>query len=166
MGGSAGRGNHSAAAEFNFACDPEAAEIIFGAGLPIRMFGLDVGRICTVSRADAEALRALGGERAETVADHLEAYLRIRSPDGSAPMPFYDPTVSAWLLDPDCIGFEPRASRSKPSAAHTRGMSVCEFRVPKRGAPNALVAMSADAARFPRALARSPGERDRPCALT
>ena len=43
MGGSVySGGNWSSAAEFNIAVDPEAADIVFNAGIPITMCGLDV----------------------------------------------------------------------------------------------------------------------------
>lgn len=40
MGGAIGLGNWSPAAEFNILVDPEAAEIVFGYGLPVTMIPL------------------------------------------------------------------------------------------------------------------------------
>lgn len=42
MAGSGGAGNATALAEFNVWHDPEAAAIVFGSGVPLTMYGLDV----------------------------------------------------------------------------------------------------------------------------
>lgn len=148
MGGSAGRGNHTAAAEFNMACDPEAGAAVFASGLPIRMFGLDIGRACPVLPEDAAAVRAVGTPRAEIIADHFEAYLRIADPAGRKPMALYDPTATAWLAAPDWVTFEPARVDIELAGTHTRGMSVCEFRPARYTRPNALVAMGGDTATY------------------
>ena len=44
MGGSTGEGNMTKAAEFNILVDPEAADICFSSGIPLRMLGLNVTR--------------------------------------------------------------------------------------------------------------------------
>ena len=44
MGGSTGQGNATPVAEYNIQADPEAADIVFGSGVPIRMVGLNVTR--------------------------------------------------------------------------------------------------------------------------
>jgi purine nucleosidase len=138
----------TAAAEFNVACDPEAAAQVFASGLPIRMFGLDIGRACPVEKADADAVRAVGGTRAAVLADHFEAYLRIAHPQGLKPMALYDPTAAAWLADPDWVRFEPAHVEIELAGRHTRGMSVCEFRPHRYDRPNALIAMGGDGARY------------------
>ena len=60
MGGSAGRGNTTPAAEFNILADPEAAAIVFGAGWTVTMIGLDVTRQVRATAAVRDRMRALG----------------------------------------------------------------------------------------------------------
>ena len=57
MGGSAGRGNVTAVAEFNVWQDPEAATSVIESGLPVRMYGLDVFDRLVVDLATADRLR-------------------------------------------------------------------------------------------------------------
>jgi pyrimidine-specific ribonucleoside hydrolase len=89
MGGSASVGNASAVAEFNIWHDPEAAAIVFGAGLPVTMYGLDVFYSVAVSRATAEKLAAsdepgtaLAGKLFVFVSDRYGHDHRIPEPNG------------------------------------------------------------------------------------
>jgi purine nucleosidase len=149
MGGSADHGNHTAAAEFNIYADPEAADVVFRAGIPIRMFGLNLCRQLLVTQAELRQLAAVGTPRATWLAGYFDGYLRIRSDDGSVPMPMYDPLVALYLSQPALFTFQPARVVIELDGTHTRGMTVCEFRVPKRGVANVDVAMRIDA---PRAL--------------
>ena len=144
MGGSTDRGNHTPAAEFNIFADPEAADIVFSAGLPLRMFGLNVCRQVLLAREHVEAVRAWPGARARWLAGHLEAYQRLRSADGSVPMPLYDPLVSAWLARPELFGFQPARVDIELQGRFTRGMTVCDFRIGPQRPANAQVAMTTD----------------------
>jgi purine nucleosidase len=60
----------------------------------------------------------------------------------------YDPTPVAWLAHPQWFALQPARVDVELQGRHTRGMTVCELRVPKRAAPNAEVGISADGARI------------------
>ena len=146
MGGSAGPGNHTAAAEFNAAVDPEAINVVLDAGVALHMVGLDACRQVRVHASDAEALRALGSDKAEVLADLLLGYVRIASPAGALPMALYDPTAAAALVAPEGMSFRPAHVVAECKGEHTRGMTVVEWRVPNRAQANAQVASVADEA--------------------
>lgn len=144
MGGSTDQGNHTAAAEFNIYADPEAADRVFRAGIPLRMFGLNLCRQLLVTRAEVAQLRAVVTPRAMLLAGYLEAYVRIRSSDGSVPMPMYDPVVALYLEAPRLFTFRPAHVAIELDGTLTRGMTVCEFRVPRRAPVTTQVADQAD----------------------
>lgn len=141
MGGSAGAGNHTAAAEFNAAVDPEAVQVVVESGVRFTMVGLDACRSVPVTLAEVARCRGFGGERAETLADLLEGYVRIAQ---GRPMALYDPVAAAALVVPDAVPCEPAHLHVECAGAATRGMTVCEFRL-RKATPNAMVARRADA---------------------
>lgn len=148
MGGSAGPGNHTAAAEFNAAVDPESVQHVLDAGAPLFMVGLDACRQVRVHAADAEPLRALGTFKGRLLGDLLLGYVRIASPDGSRPMALYDPTAAAALVEPGGMQFKPAHLVMELEGRHTRGMTVVEWRVPRKAEANAQIASVADEARL------------------
>lgn len=161
MGGSAGVGNVTRVAEFNIWADPEAADVVFRSGVPIRMVGLNVTRQVPATPSHRRRIRALGTRTGRAVAELLDFYseqlaLRYGLPGAS----MHDPLAVSALADPQVLRFESMQVDIELSGEHTYGMTVCDRRhlstdaaglVRQRdpfGRPNAEVAVAVDPERF------------------
>ena len=146
MGGAAGAGNWTPAAEFNIYVDPEAADMVFKSGIPITMCGLDVTHEAQVMDADIERVRAITNPVAQCVAGLLDFFMIYhRDPKwGFAGAPLHDPCTIAWLLAPELFhGVECRVD-IETRGVHTVGMTVVD-RYGLTGKPaNALVLLGLD----------------------
>ncbi|WP_421275528.1 pyrimidine-specific ribonucleoside hydrolase RihA [Aeromonas veronii] len=146
MGGAAGAGNWTPAAEFNIYVDPEAADMVFKSGIPITMCGLDVTHEAQVMDEDIERVRAITNPVAQCVAGLLDFFMIYhRDPKwGFAGAPLHDPCTIAWLLNPALFhGVECRVD-IETSGEHTVGMTVVD-RYGLTGKPaNALVLLGLD----------------------
>lgn len=151
MGGSLGAGNTTPVAEFNIYADPEAASQVFAQAhrVPggVRLFGIEVCRQVQGGEAHVEALRRHGGGAAAVFADHFGGYVAGARRRGRATAPMYDPTPVAWLAHPEWFTLRPASVDVELHGTLTRGMTVCELRVPQRAVPNAEVAVAAEGAR-------------------
>jgi len=151
MGGSLGAGNTTPVAEFNIYADPEAAARVFirAGDVPLgaRLFGIEACRQVQAGEGHVAALRAASrdtGDRAAIFADHLDGYIGIARRRGRTTGPMYDPTPVAWLAHPEWFTLQPARVDVELQGTLTRGMTVCELRVPQRARPNAEVALTAD----------------------
>ncbi|WP_265467803.1 pyrimidine-specific ribonucleoside hydrolase RihA [Aeromonas salmonicida] len=146
MGGAAGAGNWTPAAEFNIYVDPEAADMVFKSGIPITMCGLDVTHEAQVMDEDIARVRAITNPVAQCVAGLLDFFMIYhRDPKwGFAGAPLHDPCTIAWLLAPALFhGVECRVD-IETRGEHTVGMTVVD-RYGLTGKPaNALVLLGLD----------------------
>ena len=97
-------GNVGARSEFNVAHDPEAAEIVFSAGLPFTLIPLDVTRKVRADRAYLDRLAAMGTPRAFAVRDLIAAYFDATT--GGESRPLHDPCVPILVLRPELFRIE------------------------------------------------------------
>ncbi|WP_429184985.1 pyrimidine-specific ribonucleoside hydrolase RihA [Aeromonas veronii] len=146
MGGAAGAGNWTPAAEFNIYVDPEAADMVFKSGIPITMCGLDVTHEAQVMDEDIERVRAITNPVAQCVAGLLDFFMIYhRDPKwGFAGAPLHDPCTIAWLLAPELFHGVECWVDIETCGEHTVGMTVVD-RYGLTGKPaNALVLLGLD----------------------
>ena len=154
MGGSAGEGNVTPAAEFNIWADAEAARVVFRSGAKLVMFGLNVTHQTLLRRQDVAAVRgARPGDNA--VADIMDfycgTYYRFAGADKPG-APLHDPCAIAWLIDPTLFTVEQLPGDVIVGSDEAYGQTLIDLR-PQDPAhdtrnKNVGVAMKADAERF------------------
>lgn len=100
-------GNIGPRSEFNLAADPEAAEAVLAAGLPLMLIPLDVTRKVRADRATVEALRGAGTSASRASADLIAAYFQTTT--GGESRPLHDPCVMLFAMAPQLFGCEAMA---------------------------------------------------------
>ncbi|TBL47667.1 pyrimidine-specific ribonucleoside hydrolase RihA [Obesumbacterium proteus] len=150
MGGAAGLGNWTPAAEFNIYVDPEAAEIVFQSGLPIVMAGLDVTHRAQIMSEDIERFRQLGNPVASVVADLLDFFMEYHKQEkwGFQGAPLHDPCTIAWLIKPSMFTCVERWVGVETQGKYTQGMTVVDYYGLTNNAPNTTVMMDIDRQAF------------------
>lgn len=153
MGGGHEIPNVTAAAEFNFWADPEAAHVVFNAGIEdLTVVPLDATHRALVSYDHCARIRALGTPAATATASLIER--RIRGYDSSQPMaqagaaPVHDALCVAHLIDPSVISCRPCHVDVETSGSLTVGRSIIDTHRRGGRAANARVAFDADPGRF------------------
>ncbi len=138
-------GNITPTAEFNIYVDPEAAKIVFGAGVPLTVMPLDVTHKALTTRARVEAFREAGrvGPAVASWTDFFERFDKEKY--GSEGAPLHDPCTVAYLLRPELFSGREINVEIETGSDLTLGMTVADWwRVTQR-APNATFIGDVDA---------------------
>jgi purine nucleosidase len=142
-------GNTTPAAEFNIYVDPHAAHVVFSSGIPIVMMPLDVTHQALTTPERLERFRRLGTPAGDAVAGMLGFYDRHdKEKYGIEGGPLHDPTVIAYLLDPDLFGGKEVAVEIETAPGPTQGMTLVDWWGVTGAEPNALVMNQIDADGF------------------
>lgn len=144
MGGSAGRGNVTPAAEFNIYCDPEAADIVFNSKLPITMVGLDVARGASLPHTDIEEMKTIN----HTCEMLYHLFNHYHGDEFESGLAIYDAYTMLYLLYPDAFTAYAGKVNIELNGTYTRGATVVDF----NQAPNAEIVMDVDKLQFKQML--------------
>ena len=149
MGGAITHGNITPSAEFNFYCDPHAAQVVFEAGLPLTMIGLDVTHQAIATPDRLARIRAIGDPIGTTVAQLLEHYsLHDIQQYGFAGAPLHDPCVLAHLLKPELFQSRRCFVEIETQSDASLGRSIVDFYGVSGREPNATVVTAVDSDGF------------------
>ena len=151
-------GNVTPAAEFNIYVDPQAAQIVFGSGVPLVVMPLDVTHKALTTRARVEAFRNLGTEAGRMVAEWTDFFERFDMQKyGSEGAPLHDPCVIAYLIDPSLFQGRHVNVEIETQSELTMGMSVADWWGVTDRPANALFIGDLDADGFYRLLTERIG---------
>ena len=153
MGGAVYGGNMSPVAEFNIWIDPEAARIVWQAGWPITMAGLDVTGRALIPPDDVARVKALDTERARVTGELLDFCVQREVVGWGKPgVQIFDACAVAALVDPGMLTTRHCFVDVETTGTLTAGMTVCDLDGLPVNPSNCHVGLDIDYARFFRVM--------------
>ncbi len=124
MGGSISGGNVNAASEFNIHADPEAADIVFNAGWPLTMVGLDVTERTLFTETDVRRLEQRPGPVTRFAAAVLRFQIGTYQGTGFAGGAIHDALAVGAVIKPALLETQPMRVDVETGGKFTRGATV------------------------------------------
>ncbi len=124
MGGSITGGNVNAAAEANIYSDPEAAQIVFQAGWPLTMVGLEVGDKALFTRKYLDELGKTHGPINDFIYGVNKFLVGLSEQFGGMGSPMYDPSAVAVAVDSSLVKVQAMHVDVETRGEFTRGETV------------------------------------------
>ncbi|KAI8466212.1 MAG: putative tRNA synthetase [Monoraphidium minutum] len=152
MGGALGIGNTGPVMEFNIQTDPEAAKVVFEAGVQLAMVPIEVthtalatpdvlGRLLT-SRPGVSKFKALVEQLLTFFAGTYREVFKFEDP------PLHDPCAVAYVIDPSIFQVEEMRVDIETASSLSAGQTVCDVWHQSRRPKNCRVARAMDVAAF------------------
>jgi inosine-uridine nucleoside N-ribohydrolase len=128
MGGSIKGGNVNAAAEANIYNDPEAAQIVFQAGWPLTMVGLDVGDKTLLGHKQLDQLASTHGPVNDFISGVAKFLVELSEKFGDGGTPMYDPLAVGVAIDSTLVTAPAMHVDVETRGEFTRGETVANRR--------------------------------------
>jgi len=154
MGGAYIEGNATPSAEFNILADPEAAHIVYSAGIPITMIGLEVTAMAYLTLADVARIAHIPTPWAQAAARLMERDVRwFMTHFGVEQGQIFDANTIAEVIEPGLTHTRPMHVDIELRGEHTRGRTVADISGRHTKPANVDVGMAMDRSRFLEILA-------------
>ena len=142
-------GNITPTAEFNVFVDPEAAQIVLNSTVKKTLLPLDVTHKILVTSDKIQEFKNFGSIVGTTVSEMLEFSERFdKQKYGSNAAPLHDPSVIAYLLEPNLFSGKYINLEIETESQLTLGMTVADWWGVSGRGPNANFIGNVDASSF------------------